>query len=215
MNHLRYAGLPEHEQRAVFTNIILQNPLLTVVFSRLQDLAAASKQAGNGEESPEFWIVSGALYNSVWNHLTERPVLHGIKDVDIFYFDASDLSWGAEDRLIEHGKALFSDFPLPVEIRNQARVHLWFEQRFGQPYEPLRSATESIGRFSTIAHCVGAKAETDNTLTLQMPFGLDDIFSFRLRPNRAIDNAATHRTKARRALSYWPDLTFQDWDAPE
>lgn len=215
MNHLRYAGLPEHEQRAVFTEIILQNPLLTVVFSRLQDLAAVSKQAGNGEESLEFWIVSGALYNSVWNHLTARPALHGIKDVDIIYFDAHDLSWEAEDRLIEHGKALFSDFPLPVEIRNQARVHLWFEQRFGQPYEALHSATEAIGRFSTIAHCVGARVESDNTLTLQMPFGLDDIFSFRLRPNRAIDNAATHRTKARRALSYWPELTFQDWDAPE
>ena len=215
MNHLRYAGLPEHEQRAVFTEIILHNPLLKVVFSRLQDLAMASKQAGNGEESPEFWIVSGALYNSVWNHLTERPALHGIKDVDIFYFDVRDLSWEAEDRLIEHGKALFSDFPLPVEIRNQARVHQWFEQRFGQPYEPLRSATESIRRFSTIAHCVGARAESDNTLTLHAPFGLDDIFSFRLRPNRAIDNVATHRTKARRALSYWPELTFQDWDAPE
>ncbi|URQ74803.1 MAG: nucleotidyltransferase family protein [Candidatus Ochrobactrum gambitense] len=210
MNHLRYTGLPEHEQRAVFTEIILQNPLLKNAFSRLQAFATSSGLTGNGEESPEFWIVSGVLYNSVWNHLTERPVLHGIKDVDIFYFDASDLSWEAEDRLIEHGKALFSDFSLPVEIRNQARVHLWFEQRFGQPYEPLRSATESIGRFSTIAHCVGARAETDNTLTLQTPFGLDDIFSFRLRPNRAIDNAATHRTKARRALSYWPELTFQD-----
>ncbi|MBA8836971.1 nucleotidyltransferase family protein [Ochrobactrum sp. RH2CCR150] len=215
MNHLRYAGLPENEQRAVFTEIILQNPLLKDAFSRLQAFATSSGLTGNGKESLEFWIVSGALYNSVWNHLTECPVLHGIKDVDIFYFDARDLSWEAEDRLIEHGKALFSDFSLPVEIRNQARVHLWFEQRFGQPYEPLRSATESIGRFSTIAHCVGARLESDGALTLQTPFGLDDIFSFRLRPNRAIDNAATHRTKARRALSYWPELTFQDWDAPE
>ncbi|MFD1793703.1 nucleotidyltransferase family protein [Ochrobactrum teleogrylli] len=212
MNHLRYVGLPEQEQRAIFSEIVLQNALLIDAFSRVQDLAA---QAVDGPETVEFWIVSGALYNSVWNHLTERPLLHGIKDVDLFYFDARDLSWEAEGRLIELGKAVFSDFPLPVEIRNQARVHLWFEQRFGQPYEPLRSATESIGRFSTIAHCVGARSESDGTLTLHAPFGLDDIFSFRLRPNRAIDNAATHRAKARRALSYWPELTFQDWDAAE
>jgi len=212
MNHLRYAGLPEQEQRAIFSDIILQNALLKDTFSRVHDLAA---QAGTGLEPSEFWVVSGALYNSVWNHLTGRPSRHGIKDVDIVYFDARDLSWEAEDRLIELGKSVFSDFPLPVEIRNQARVHLWFEQRFGQPYEPLRHATESIGRFSTIAHCVGARLESDGTLTLHAPFGLDDIFSFRLRPNRAIDNAATHRAKARRALSYWPELTFQDWDAAE
>ena len=212
MSHLRYAGLSEKRQQAAFTDIVLGTPFVSDALRRVRDMEGKK----SGYETPsEFWVVSGALYNSVWNHLTGRPSLHGIKDVDIFYFDAGDLSWEAEDRLIELGKSVFSDFPLPVEIRNQARVHLWFEQRFGQPYEPLRHATESIGRFSTIAHCVGARLESDGTLALHAPFGLDDIFSFRLRPNRAIDNAATHRAKARRALSYWPELTFQDWDAAE
>ena len=50
---------------------------------------------------PDGWIVSGAIYNQVWNHLSERPLLHGIKDIDLFYFDP-DTSHEAEDLSLIH-----------------------------------------------------------------------------------------------------------------
>jgi len=210
-DHLRHAGLSLAEQRNIFSQMILENPMLADALQRLQELEG---------EASEFWLVSGALYNSIWNQLTGRPVLHGLKDLDIIYFDGSDLSWEAEDAVISRGADVFRDFPLPVEIRNQARVHLWFEKRFGQPYAPLRSATESIERYATIAHCVGARLAKDNEpadyrLLIHAPFGLDDIFSFRIRPNRAIDNRETHEIKAERALKFWPELIVQGWDTPE
>jgi len=34
-----------------------------------------------------------------------------------------------------------------IEIRNQARVHLWYPRRFGAPYPQLASAEDGIGRF--------------------------------------------------------------------
>src|ERR1035438_1386664 len=37
--------------------------------------------------------------------------------------DNSDLSWHAEDAVIQEGCQLFRDLPAPVQIRNQARVH--------------------------------------------------------------------------------------------
>ena len=209
--HLRYAGLSPSQQRDVFSHMVLESPMLADALHRLQDL---------GEKASGSWLVSGALYNTIWNRLTGRPNLHGIKDLDIIYFDGGDLSWEAEDAVIARGADVFRRFPLPVEIRNQARVHLWFEKRFGQPYPPLRSATESIERYSTIAHCVGARLAKDGEtaedgLIIHAPFGLDDIFSFRIRPNRAIDNRQTHEIKAARALQFWPELTVQGWDAPE
>ncbi|MEM6905222.1 MAG: nucleotidyltransferase family protein, partial [Pseudomonadota bacterium] len=76
---------------------------------------------------PDGWIVAGALYNTVWNVLTGRPPGHGIRDIDVFYFDGSDLSYGAEDQVIRRASRHFAPEP-PVEIRNQARVHLWFER---------------------------------------------------------------------------------------
>src|SRR5580704_10345273 len=71
---------------------------------------------------PDWLVFSGAIYQPVLNHLTARPLDYGIKDYDLGYFDASDLSYEAEDAVIRRVKAAF-DEPLRsmVEVRNQAR----------------------------------------------------------------------------------------------
>ena len=76
MDHLRYSGLPFEAQRAVFLDIVAGDPLFAETLARVRDLAL-----------PDWLVVSGALYNSVWNHLTGKPPGYGIKDVDLFYFD--------------------------------------------------------------------------------------------------------------------------------
>jgi hypothetical protein len=58
------------------------------------------------------------------------PLSWGVKDYDVFYFD-ENLSWEAEDAVIQQVSALTDDLGITVEIRNQARVHLWYEQYFG------------------------------------------------------------------------------------
>src|SRR5580693_6670640 len=94
---------------------------------------------------PDWLVFSGAIYQPVLNHLTGRPLDYGIKDYDLGYFDESDLSYEAEDTVIRHVRAAF-DEPLrsTVEVRNQARVHLWFETKFREPYGPLSSAAEAL-----------------------------------------------------------------------
>lgn len=92
---------------------------------------------------PDCRLVAGAVYQSVWNSLTNRPHDHGVKDWDLAYFDASDLSWEAEDQVIRRVRAAFPESPDRIEVRNQARVHLWFERRFGIPYAPLGSTTKA------------------------------------------------------------------------
>ena len=77
--------------------------------------------------------MAGAIYNEVWNHLTGRPALTGVNDIDVFYFDDSDIGWDAEDRVIKAVEARFAGLPVPVQVRNQARVHLWFEAEVRQP----------------------------------------------------------------------------------
>ncbi|MFC7065728.1 nucleotidyltransferase family protein [Brucella rhizosphaerae] len=131
MDHLRYSGLSERVQKEHFSRIIKADPVLWDALHHVHSLNLA-----------DWWLVSGALYNSVWNALTGRPYGYGIKDIDVAYFDDRDISWEAEDKVIQAGASVFAGFPLPVEIRNQARVHLWFEKRFNQPYMPLRCASE-------------------------------------------------------------------------
>ncbi|MDX6200052.1 MAG: uncharacterized protein QOJ79_3203 [Actinomycetota bacterium] len=129
-------------------------------------------------------VMSGAVYQTAWNSLTGRPADYGIKDYDVGYFDP-DTSYESEDVVIR-GVAAGFDEPLrsKVEVRNQARVHLWFEAHFGHAYgEPLTSTAEALTRFVCPAFAIGVRLESDDSVTVAAPFGLDDVFAMRLRPN--------------------------------
>jgi uncharacterized protein len=160
---------------------------------------------------PQWRLVAGCLYQTVWNILTGRPRGTGINDYDVIYFDDCDLSWDAEDAVIRRVAAATACGVGPVEVRNQARVHLWFEHRFGTPYPPLAAADEAIARYASIAHAVGVRLEPNGRLDVAAPFGLDDIFAMVLRPNHTFDNAASHARKAERLKAIWPELTVLPW----
>jgi hypothetical protein len=133
---------------------------------------------------PDWLVFSGAVYQPVLNHLTGRPLDYGIKDYDLGYFDDSDLSYEAEDVVIRRVKAAF-DEPLRsmVEVRNQARVHLWFEAKFGETYGPLSSAAEALERFASATFAVGVRLESDDRLYIDAPFrvGGQDGCSLKVR----------------------------------
>jgi hypothetical protein len=163
---------------------------------------------------PQWRIVAGCLYQTVWNVLTGRPRGTGIKDYDLIYFDSGDLSWEAEDAVIQRVAAATQDCVGPVEVRNQARVHLWFQARFGCAYPQLTCADEALRQYASVAHAVGVRLEDDGLLDIVAPFGLDDLFAMVIRPNRALDNAASHASKARRAQATWPEVIVLPWEEP-
>lgn len=196
MNHLRYAELPEQELHEIFLDIIRRTSFLKDALNIAETLAL-----------PKWRLVAGALYNTVWNHLTDRPSTHGINDIDLMYFDP-DTSWQAEDTIIRDATG-FPKIP-PVEIRNQARVHLWYEQHFGHKIPPLTSVEEAIDVFASKTHSVGVRLE-NGALDLYAPYGLRDIFAMRVVPNPLRNNRTTHETKAKRALQMWPELTIVPW----
>lgn len=199
-DHLRYSGLDDATQRATFEGIVRSSPLLMEVLRGLRE-----------DGLPDHLLVAGAVYNLVWNRMTGRPDLTGINDIDVFYFDDSDPSYEAEDVVIRRIAARFAHLPLPVQVRNQARVHLWFPQKFGVPFTPLRSSAEMLGRYASKTHAVAVRLEPDDTLAILAPFGLDDIFSFRITPNPALMNKPAHDAKGARAKSVWPELTVVPW----
>lgn len=158
---------------------------------------------------PDWLIFSGAIYQRALNHLTGRDPDYGIKDYDIGYFDP-DTTYDAEDVVIKRAAAAFEP-PLRemVEVRNQARVHLWFEGKFGEPYAPLHSSAEALTRFTSATFAVGARLEADGRMTIVAPFGLEDIFALRLRPNPVCKTNGFPRT-AQAAKARWPELTIKE-----
>lgn len=189
----------ELEYRRRLTEIVFATPSLMQVLETARALAL-----------PDHLLLSGAVYQPVLNHLTGRPAEYGIRDYDLGYFDASDLSYEAEDVVIRRVATAF-DEPLHsmVEVRNQARVHLWFEAHFGEPYTAVSSTAEAIGRFATTLAAIGVRLEADGALHIEAPFGLADLFALRLRPNprRAPPDFARATESVRRR---WPELSVME-----
>ncbi len=158
---------------------------------------------------PDWLVFSGAVYQPVWNQLTARPLEHGLNDYDLVYFDPDDLSYDAEDQVIRRVAAAFEP-PLreKVEVRNQARVHLWFEDHFGEPYAPLANTAEALNRFTAPAFAVGARLEVNGQITIVAPFGLADLFAMRLRPNPLRPSASFTRI-AESAAARWPEVVVE------
>ena len=156
---------------------------------------------------PDWRLVSGAVYQAVWNVKTDRPAGYGVKDYDLAYFDGSDLSYDAEDVVIKRVAAAFDEpFRGQVEVRNQARVHLWFQDRFGEPYEALGSTDEALGRFVAPTFAVGVRLEADDAISVAAPFGLDDVFAMTIRPNPNRPLAKGWAKTVESARARWPEL---------
>ncbi len=193
---------------------------MTTLETRLVDIIRADPAlmqvltTVRGLDLPDWRIFSGAVYQGVWNAQTGRPVGYGIKDYDLGYFDA-DTGWDAEDGVIKRVAAAFAP-PLRdlVEVRNQARVHLWFEKRFGEAYEPLPDTDTALSRFVAPAFAVGVRLEADDTISVAAPFGLEDVFSMTLRPNPLRGVARGWARAVASARGRWPELTVIEPQGP-
>jgi hypothetical protein len=126
-----------------------------------------------------------------------------VKDYDVFYFDDTDLSWDAEDAVIRRVQHAVADLGATVEVKNQARVHLWYEARFKSPYPQLRSARDGIDRYLIACTRVGIDLADQ---TLYAPDGLDDLAAGILRMNPLLPMRELFLKKARDYQARWPWL---------
>ena len=184
-----------------FLALALRNPVNQTIADELFRLAL-----------PDAWIVSGCLVQTAWNVLTKRAVDYGIADYDIFYFEP-DTSWQAEDAVIRQLQGRLANLGARIEVRNQARVHLWYPQKHGLPYPALHSSTQGIDRFLTRNTKVGIR-RTQVGHDVYAPNGFDDIAELIVRPNPGPNfSAANYEAKAARWKMLWPELTVLAADA--
>jgi hypothetical protein len=178
-----------------FRKLALRNPVNDALLDELVQL-----------ELPDAWVVSGCLTQTIWNIQTGRAIDYGIDDYDVFYFD-TDLSWDAEDRVIDRLRETSARLGVRIEVRNQARVHLWYQQKHGTLYPALHRSAEGIDRFLTRCTQVGMQRSGDGD-QVYAPVGLDELSSMVVRPNFTPNfSADAYRIKTGRWISLWPELT--------
>ncbi|MDQ0376229.1 nucleotidyltransferase family protein [Amycolatopsis thermophila] len=177
-----------------------RNELLTEVLTRAAVL-----------DLPGWYLAAGCVVQTVWNVVTGRPPAYGIRDYDLVYFDDRDLSWAAENAAITAGAGVFGDLPAVVEIRNEARVHLWYESRFGVPCRPYPSTEAAIDSFEATTCCVGVRQSAGGRWRVYAPHGLADVFNLVVRPNPVLAPRHVYEAKARRWQERWPELVVLPW----
>ncbi|MGH3374460.1 MAG: nucleotidyltransferase family protein [Actinoallomurus sp.] len=191
--------LPLDEQLAALKSVLSRNEVLLEVLDRTASLAL-----------PGWYVTAGCLFQTVWNVVSGRLPTSGIKDYDVFYFDDSDLSWEAEDTVIRAGKEVFAGLP-EVEIRNEARVHLWYEQKFGVACTPNTSTESAIDCFAATTCCLAVRLEPRGRWRIYAPHGLSDVFNLVVRPNPVLAPREVYEAKSARWQQQWPELTVLDW----
>jgi hypothetical protein len=159
---------------------------------------------------PGWYLGAGAITGCVWNLLHGFDPRHGIKDYDLVYFDPDDLS-GESETAVEHDvNEFFGDLGVRLDVTNEARVHLWYGDRFGRQIGPYRSTEHAISTWPTTASSIGVRRES-GMFTVCAPFGLRDLFALVVRPNKTLISVDVYETKARRWQAEWPDLEVLDW----
>jgi hypothetical protein len=199
---MRAGWLPIDEQAVQFQAALRQNQTLMRVLGNAAQMGL-----------PGWYLVAGCLYQTVWNVVTGQPPEAGILDYDLAYFDGSDLSWDAEDAVIQAGRRIFGDLPAPVQIRNQARVHLWYEPKFGLACPPHPSTEAAIDTFETTTACLGVRTEPGGRWRIYAPHGFADVFNLVVRPNPALAPREVYQAKTARWQRQWPGLTVLPWPA--
>nr|WP_314568175.1 nucleotidyltransferase family protein [uncultured Pseudomonas sp.] len=171
--------------------LAMANPINAEITARLPDLGV-----------DQCMLTAGCLFQAVWNHQANLPAAQGVKDYDVFYFD-TDMSYEAEDAVIRSAEALFQDLGVNVEVKNQARVHLWYGERFGRPYPQLHSARQGVDRYLVAGTCIGLDIATGEVYA---PYGLDDVEHGVLRINPLHAEPALFMHKAKSYQARWPWL---------
>jgi hypothetical protein len=198
---MRVDERPVREQLTELERVVRLNPVVDELLRLMEDLSL-----------PDCWLAAGALFQTVWNILSDRDPQAGILDYDINYFDDTDLSWEAEDAAISCAADVFSEVDGEIQVRNEARVHLWYEEKFGTPCPPYRSTCHAVSTFPNCSSCVAMRPTAHGT-EIYAPYGLTDLFRMTTRPNPLLAPERVYLEKTRRWAAEWPQLTVLPWSS--
>jgi len=162
-------------------------------------------------ELPNCWMVAGAVFQTYWNSVHGYSPRHGISDIDIAYFNADDLSEENENKHSVRINRHFEDLGVRFDVKNEARVHQWYEDRFGYSINAYTSAESAMETFPTTAGAIGIRPN-GHELEAFAPFGFDDLMGLVIRPNKRQITESIYLEKVARWESIWPRVRYLDWD---
>lgn len=191
------------EQLKILEEILKMNSKLMKILNILEDYA---------KENPSFsnWYVgAGGVNQTVFNYYHDKKIDYGIKDYDIVYFD-SNTSYEAEDVVIKDLEKRLSGIGVVCDIKNEARVHIWYNPKYGTAREPYTSCEDAISSWGSTVTCIACRLE-NGKFKFFCPYGLDDLFNLTIRPVKRYFDKEQYVVRAARWKSKWDKLEIMEW----
>ncbi|WP_255723303.1 nucleotidyltransferase family protein [Sporosarcina sp. ACRSL] len=123
---------------------------------------------------PDWWVCAGFVRSKIWDMLHEFNERTPLPDIDVIYFDPSNVDEEIEKRYENKLKQIQPT--IPWSVKNQARMHTVNNDR------PYSSSTEAIAKFPETATALGVKLDEDGKIVLTAPYGIEDVINFHIRP---------------------------------
>jgi hypothetical protein len=153
---------------------------------------------------PDGWVGAGFIRNAVWDalHGVSSPRDHG--DVDVIFFDASDVRRERDAHIEGDLAAAYPD--VPWSVRNQARMHA----RNGDA--PYADTADALRHWPERCTAIAARAAAKG-VELLAPFGVGDLAALIVRPTPAFArkiNTYRERLREKNWQARWPDLKVME-----
>jgi uncharacterized protein len=122
----------------------------------------------------DWWICAGFVRSKVWD------VLHGfaertpLPDVDVIYFDDTNIEELEEKKLERKLKTI--DPTVPWSVKNQARMHII------NNFPPYSSSIDAISKFPETVTALGVTLTETDELILAAPYGIEDVVNLTVKP---------------------------------
>ncbi len=186
------------EQIIILEKILMKNEDLISILKVLESIGIDNCYVG-----------AGSINQTVFNYYHDYSCNYGIKDYDIVYFD-EDLSYEKEDKVIKKIKDKLGILSDMVDIKNEARVHLWYNEKYQTKREPYSSVEDAIASWGATITCVGVRIK-NGKLEVYAPYGLEDIFGMIIRPVKKDFSKEMYDERASRWQKKWPMLKKIEW----
>jgi uncharacterized protein len=160
------------------------------------------------EQIPEAWVGAGVVRDIVWGERYGSGFSPGeVHDVDVAYFDPTDLGRTNDDKVTERLGARWPE--VPWEARNQAAVHTWYARKFGgEPPAPLVSIADAVATWPETVTAVAVRLAADGEMKVCAPLGLTDLLAgvWRRNPRRVSLEESLARLARHRPGDRWPGV---------